>query len=316
MIQLAVIVTLVFSAVIGFYGIVLLQHLRNKYKFEYLNSFFYYQILTFLFGLYGIIGNLIIREILPKFDMKIGGIETISLFFPLIGLPFLIAGWYLQLKMAAEICLKKTSQLIGIIYFFFTTSAFLLYGFYITKLPEFDVELFETVRKNIFLGFAIVELFVVGYIVSFLFINAIAHKNHNSRIFLSRFAGMMAIITLFKAVSLYFADVHFSIGLYFLISYFVGSLPLIFLIKRELQSSTPVTISNGSGIEQLFKEYRITPREKEIIIEICKGKTNQQIADSLFITLQTVKDHSHNIYQKTGVKNRVQLSQTFSLLNN
>ena len=46
--------------------------------------------------------------------------------------------------------------------------------------------------------------------------------------------------------------------------------------------------------------------------EICKGKTNQQIADDLFITLQTVKDHTHNIYKKVKVKNRVQLSQLFT----
>ncbi|MDA3891478.1 MAG: helix-turn-helix transcriptional regulator [Salinivirgaceae bacterium] len=311
MIQLAVIITLVFSVVIGLYGIVLLQQLRTNYKIEYLNSFFYYQILTFLFGLYGIIGTLIIREILPKFDMKIGGIETISLFFPLIGLPFLIAGWYLQLKMVAEICNKKSSQLIGIIYFLFTTSAFLIYGFYIIKLPEFDTHLFESVRKNIFLGFGLVELIVVGYIVSFMFINAIAHKNHNSRIFLSRFALIVAFITFLKAVSLYYSGIHFSIGLYFLISYFAGSLPLIFLVKKELAATTSQIIESDTATENLIIKYKITPREKEIIIEICKGKTNQQIADSLFITLQTVKDHTHNIFQKTDVKNRVQLAQKF-----
>ena len=43
-------------------------------------------------------------------------------------------------------------------------------------------------------------------------------------------------------------------------------------------------------------------------MEICSGKTNQQIADDLFISLQTVKDHIHHIYLKTGVKNRVQLT--------
>jgi len=48
---------------------------------------------------------------------------------------------------------------------------------------------------------------------------------------------------------------------------------------------------------------------------ICKGNSNQDISDSLFISLQTVKDHIHRIYLKTGVKNRVQLTnliRTFS----
>ena len=36
--------------------------------------------------------------------------------------------------------------------------------------------------------------------------------------------------------------------------------------------------------------------------------SNQEISDSLYISLQTVKDHVHRIFTKTGVKNRVQLT--------
>ena len=38
---------------------------------------------------------------------------------------------------------------------------------------------------------------------------------------------------------------------------------------------------------------------------------NQQIADKLFISLQTVKDHNHHIFRKTGVRNRMQLARIF-----
>jgi DNA-binding CsgD family transcriptional regulator len=54
--------------------------------------------------------------------------------------------------------------------------------------------------------------------------------------------------------------------------------------------------------------YGVTPREREIIDLICSGRTNQEIADSLFISLATVKDHNYNIYRKTGVRNRVELA--------
>jgi DNA-binding CsgD family transcriptional regulator len=57
--------------------------------------------------------------------------------------------------------------------------------------------------------------------------------------------------------------------------------------------------------------YGITPREREIIDLICAGKTNQEIAEGLFISLATVKDHNHNIFRKTGVRNRVQLVNLF-----
>jgi DNA-binding CsgD family transcriptional regulator len=64
--------------------------------------------------------------------------------------------------------------------------------------------------------------------------------------------------------------------------------------------------------EELLKKYNISAREKEIIEEILAGKTNQAIADSLCISLWTVKSHIYNIFQKTGAKNRVGLVKIFS----
>jgi len=64
------------------------------------------------------------------------------------------------------------------------------------------------------------------------------------------------------------------------------------------------------GSEALDR-YGITPREREIIGLICAGRTNQEIADQLFISLATVKDHNHNIFRKTGVRNRVELVNLF-----
>ncbi len=64
------------------------------------------------------------------------------------------------------------------------------------------------------------------------------------------------------------------------------------------------------GSDELDR-YGITPREREIIKLICAGETNQEIADKLFISLATVKDHNHNIFRKTGVRNRVQLTNLF-----
>jgi DNA-binding CsgD family transcriptional regulator len=53
--------------------------------------------------------------------------------------------------------------------------------------------------------------------------------------------------------------------------------------------------------------FGISKREREIIEQVCSGKSNQEIADTLFISLQTVKDHTHRIYLKMDIKNRVQL---------
>ncbi|WP_010647412.1 response regulator [Oceanobacillus massiliensis] len=51
---------------------------------------------------------------------------------------------------------------------------------------------------------------------------------------------------------------------------------------------------------------QLTDREKEILLLIAQGKTNQQIADDLFIALKTVKVHVSNILGKLEVQDRTQ----------
>ncbi len=50
----------------------------------------------------------------------------------------------------------------------------------------------------------------------------------------------------------------------------------------------------------------LTPREKEILSLITQGMTTMSIADSLFISLQTVRNHIKNIYEKLQVHSKAQ----------
>ena len=63
--------------------------------------------------------------------------------------------------------------------------------------------------------------------------------------------------------------------------------------------------------QEMMEKFKISKREQEIIRLICLGKSNKEIEDELYISIQTVKDHIYNIYRKTGVKNRVQLTNLF-----
>lgn len=51
---------------------------------------------------------------------------------------------------------------------------------------------------------------------------------------------------------------------------------------------------------------QLTDREMEILLQMAQGKTNQQIADELFIALKTVKVHVSNILGKLEVNDRTQ----------
>ena len=50
----------------------------------------------------------------------------------------------------------------------------------------------------------------------------------------------------------------------------------------------------------------LSERELEVLELICAGKSNQEIADELFVALNTVKRHASNLYGKLGVRRRAQ----------
>lgn len=50
----------------------------------------------------------------------------------------------------------------------------------------------------------------------------------------------------------------------------------------------------------------LTDREREVLVEIAHGLSNQEIADKLFISLPTVKTHVAHILGKIGARDRVQ----------
>lgn len=56
----------------------------------------------------------------------------------------------------------------------------------------------------------------------------------------------------------------------------------------------------------------LTRREKEILSYLLEGKTNKEVSLILDISLNTVNNHVANIYEKSGVKNRVELVNKFS----
>lgn len=59
----------------------------------------------------------------------------------------------------------------------------------------------------------------------------------------------------------------------------------------------------------------LTKREVEIVTEVAKGLTNQEIADNLCISLRTVTTHRANINLKIGTKNTAQLI-AYAIQNN
>lgn len=72
---------------------------------------------------------------------------------------------------------------------------------------------------------------------------------------------------------------------------------LIDLIPQEKTGSAPE--------EDLL--VGLSKREKEVAGYIAQGMTNQAMAEQMFVSLRTIKAHLSSIYDKTGLRNRLEL---------
>lgn len=61
--------------------------------------------------------------------------------------------------------------------------------------------------------------------------------------------------------------------------------------------------------EQLLARLGISKREYEVLQLIAQGLSNQQIAEKLFVSINTVKTHSSNLFMKLDVSRRTQAIQ-------
>ena len=93
----------------------------------------------------------------------------------------------------------------------------------------------------------------------------------------------------------------------------INTIPIWYLNKflRTVFPDKYFNTQDNSIKNEVFKEYNISQREAEIINLICQGLSNKEIEKKLYISIRTVKDHIYNIYKKTNLKNRVQLTNLF-----
>lgn len=81
----------------------------------------------------------------------------------------------------------------------------------------------------------------------------------------------------------------------------------ILSLEDTIQSST-IEPSIENKAKYLTEKYSLTKKEEEVLILISKGLTNQKIADATFTSLNTVKYHIRNLYQKLDIKNKSEVA--------
>jgi DNA-binding CsgD family transcriptional regulator len=300
MLSFSVYIVFIFSVAFASAGIILSTRLRNRYKSELFSALLYNQAFIFTFGFYGIWGQVVLKTFLSDYVSSelLTRLTYISI---LLGLPFLAFGWQMLIKFSCEVTGRKTGNWMGFWFLLINFLAILGLGIMITRGTDIRP---VTLIKYYFIGLNFIYSAIAASIILFPGRNKMVINRSESRIFSYSFVSIMSV----QCLALSFYNTDPVTGLVFIFLFFGGNL----FLPLYLTYFSSLSISIGEPLviisfDDFYKKFEISPRESDIIREICNGLSNKEISDKLFISLQTVKDHTHRIYIKTNVKSRVQL---------
>ncbi len=97
----------------------------------------------------------------------------------------------------------------------------------------------------------------------------------------------------------------------------ISHIDLIEAINDACKGGSPLSSSAAKKLVDYFhkngisfsinKNYDLSPREKEVVAKLVEGKAMREVAHDLFISIDTVRFHSKNIYRKLKVRNQAEL---------
>jgi len=297
-------VTFVLSAGISALALVVSVQLYQQFKKPALAQLLYQQIFLFSFLIYSIWGNTILKIILSDVQISASLSARLAVFVPMIGIPFMIVSWFMLLKIALELNGINNTRVFGFIFFPTLVVLILVIDFliYLEIIPiSEDADLFIV---RILTGMNL----LVYILFSVLFFIFPKRNSQNQSGFRQKAALLLLLVVVISSAAMSFFNSFgfISVCISILLAFAAGAfLPMYIYLNNHFSKETGKMNINFDAFCDL---YEISKREAEIVTEICNGLTNKAIADKLFITLQTVKDHNHRIFTKTGVKSRVQLT--------
>lgn len=302
---------LIFAAIIaGALSIFLSHQLMKKYTLNYLSSYFYYILFIYIFGAYSMIGSGAAKYYFTLYEGSTQFMMSIDMFLTILGVPFLILSTYMLIRVAFELYSKNPSNRFTLVYFLLSFLLMAGYAFISIRISRNQPEQYDIFRFWRRIAFSIIFLGVHFFSFVLMFANRKSRLDINERKAIDSFA-LAIILYPIICLSLLYVSEFVPFLKYIFIFLFLSAHLVPILFQSVYLDTYYVSLTAGTGskddLSRFIKLYEISKRETDIVELICRGQSNQEISESLFISLQTVKDHVHRIYTKTGVKNRVQL---------
>lgn len=102
------------------------------------------------------------------------------------------------------------------------------------------------------------------------------------------------------------------------LEFYIGVVALLFTglgiwvglkLTRKRNPMPPPAVGSFVPNESALQQIGISPREYEVLEGMAQGFSNQEIADKLFLSINTVKTHTSNLFTKLDARRRTQAIQ-------
>lgn len=299
MIHYLIIIVFIFSIAIASGSIVISSHLKTSYESNFFSTLIFFLSFYFTFGFYALWGQLIVSSfflsfVTPELMARITDIMV------LLGSPFIVFASLMFVRLTREISGRKTSNVFVFGYIIANVLIIVALGYVMVKFQNIQTLIIKYYFVSLIILFTVFGVYYllfpgkkqVGFLLSDLIKLSIG----------------LVLLMLIQNTVLRFYSSNTYFALLFIFTYFLygGFFPVFLKYSADLSGLIDRN-GNMASFDNFCKHYSISRREKEVINEICRGLSNQQIADKLFISLQTVKDHTHRIYSKTECGSRARL---------
>lgn len=287
--------------------------LQKNYPHKFLAYLLYSIVVSSVYGLINFGGKQLISEII-KDNMEVIVVNQIV---TTIGLPFLMAAFYFLLLFYTELRQGKCYKVFKIGYWITQLLAFAAYIAIVSQVLDLR-ESFQDYYLFYYLSntqFVIIISIFLGNLFLVKFVKHSTKKKFVSAIIVADLLSFSITFILLEKIdlSIFFSNASFYTfisHIYFLTSF--TPIIIIWYFLKKYPSLYDIQKSEVIIDENLYTAYNIKAREKEIIKLVTKGNTNDEIAETLFISPQTVKNTLSAIYKKVGVRNRIELRNLFS----
>lgn len=78
------------------------------------------------------------------------------------------------------------------------------------------------------------------------------------------------------------------------------------VVERTILVPLSPSADSPGPNQQVIDQLGISPRELDVLVHLARGLSNEEIAERLFVSTNTVKTHLGNLYAKLDVKRRTQ----------